>query len=179
MVTDYVRARDVLKERLEAVFDPEAFGRLYPGAKEPRVFLGFPVTEPPFYAAVDEIVDASATSGAVTMGHAQVDFTLRVWLCAQHTDLAEAANTLLAYIDAVFGSTMADPQLCGTVDGAFPVVETAGTAADSSRRYIAAASVAIQCSVYSACPAQLYQTVRASNEEITRREEQADESNGG
>lgn len=183
MVTDYVKARNVLKERLEAVFAPEAFATLYPGAKEPRVFLGFPVTEPPFYAAVDEIIDASATSGGVTMGHAQVDFTLRVWLCVQHTDLETAANTMLAYIDAVFGSTMADPQLCGTVDGAFPAIETAGTATDSSKRYIAAASVAIQCSVYSACPAQLYQTVKASNEAIiqaanSQREEQSDESSG-
>lgn len=183
MVTDYVKARDVLKERLEAVFASETFGDLYPGAKEPKVFLGFPVTEPPFYAAVDEIVETAATSGGVSMGHAQIDFTLHVWLCVQHTDLETAANTLLAYIDAVFGSTMADPQLCGTVDSAFPSIDSAGTAADSSKRYIAAASVGIQCSVYSGCPAQLYQTVSASNEAIiqgatTQGEEQSDESSG-
>lgn len=176
MVTDYIRARDVLKRRLEDVFSEEAFARLYPGAKAPRVFLGFPATEPPFYAAVDEIVDAAATSGGVTMGHAQVDFTLHVWLCAQHTSLETASNTLLAYIDAVFGATMADPQLCGTVDAAFPGIDTAGTAADGSRRYIAAASVAIGCSVYSACPAQLAQAVAESNGAI--REEMADEGNG-
>jgi len=177
MVTDYVKARNVLKKRLEAVFASEAFGVLYPGAKQPKVFLGFPTSEPPFYAAVDEIVDASATSGGVSMGHAQVDFTLHVWLCAQHSSLETASDTLLAYIDAVFGSTMADPQLCETVDNAFPVIETAGTAADSSKRYIAAASVAVQCSVYSACPAQLAATVNASNQAI--REEQTDEGNGG
>ena len=185
MVTDYIKARDVLKERLAAVFDPETFAVLYPETeKAPKVFLGFPVTEPPFYAAVDEVVEAAATSGAVTMGHAQVDFTLHVWLCAQHADLKTAADTLLAYIDAVIGSTMADPRLCGTVDAAFPAVETAGTAADGSKRYIAAASVGIQCSVYSACPAQLHGAVRASNEaiiqgETTQGEEQSDESSGG
>ena len=177
MVTDYAKARDVLKKRLDAVFASEAFGTLYPGAKAPKVFLGFPVTEPPFYAAVDEIVDASATSGGVSMGHAQVDFTLRVWLCAQHTDLATASDTLLAYIDAVFGSVMADPQLCETVENAFPSIETAGTAADGSKRYIAAASVAVACTVYSACPASLAEVVNTSNEDI--REEQTDESNGG
>lgn len=177
MVTDYAGARNVLKRRLEAVFASEAFAELYPGAKEPRVFLGFPATEPPFYAAVDEIVDAAETSGGVSMGHAQVDFTLRVWLCAQHTSLETASDTLLAYIDAVFGSTMADPQLCGTVDNAFPTIETAGTAADDSRRHIAAASVVVRCSVYSACPAPIAAAVDASNLEI--REEQADEGNGG
>ena len=177
MVTDYAGARNVLRRRLEAVFSPEAFGALYPGAKAPKVFLGFPVTEPPFYAAVDEIVDSSATSGAASMGHAQVEFTLRVWLCAQHADLKAASDTLLAYIDAVFGSVMADPQLCGTVENAFPSVETAGTAADSSKRYIAAASVAVACTVYSACPASLAGVVEAANGAI--REGQADEGNGG
>lgn len=178
MVTDYIKARDVLKERLAAVFASEAFAALYPGAKQPRVFLGFPVTEPPFYAAVDEIVDASQTSGGVSMGHAQVDFDLHVWLCAQHTSLGTAADTLLAYIDAVFGSVMADPQLCGAVDNAFPRIESAGTAADSSKHYIAAASVGVRCSVYSACPAQIAQVVAESNQAITNGEEQADEGNG-
>lgn len=176
MVTDYIQARNVLKRRLDAVFASEAFAGLYPGAKAPKVFLGFPVTEPPFYAAVDEITDSSRTTGGVSMGHAEVDFSLRVWLCAQHTDLATASDSLMAYIDAVFGAMMADPQLCGTVDSAFPSIEAAGTSADSSKRYIAAASVAIACTVYSACPAALAEVVANSNEAI--REEQADEGNG-
>ena len=175
MVTDYVRARDVLKQRLDAVFASEAFGDLYPNAKAPRVFLGFPVTEPPFYAAVDEIVEASETSGGVSMGHAEVGFTLRVWLCAQHADLATAANTLLAYIDAVFGSVMADPQLCWTVDNAFPSIDTAGTAADSSKRYIAVASVAVACTVHSTCPASLAGVVAASNADIQSEGETGEE----
>lgn len=167
MVTDYAGARDALLARLEAIFEPAAFAALYPETdKAPRVFLGFPPTEPPFYAAVDEIVEAVATSGAVSMGHAQVDFTLHVWLCAQHTDLKAASDALLCYVDAVVGSVMADPQLCGTVDSAFPSVESSGTAADGSRRYIAAASVAVQCSVYSACPAQLAEAVAAANATI-------------
>lgn len=177
MVTDYIRARDVLKRRLEAVFDPGAFSAIY-GEKAPKVFLGFPTTEPPFYAAVDEIVDAAASGGA-TMGHAQVDFTLHVWLCAQHASLETASNTLLEYVDAVFGSVMADPQLCSTVENAFPTIETAGTAADSSKRYIAAASIGIQCTVWSACPAQLADVVKASNQAIIYGEEQANEGNGG
>ncbi len=177
MVTDYVRARNVLRRRLESVFEPDAFAALYPGARAPKVFLGFPATEPPFYVAVDEIVDASATSGGVSMGHVQVDYTLRVWLCAQHAELETAADTMLGYIDAVFGSIMADPQLCRTVESAFPSIESAGTAADSSKRYVAAASVAVRCTVYSACPAQLAGIVKSSNE-LIRREEQADEGDG-
>ena len=177
MVTDYIGARDVLKGRLDALFSSEAFGTLYPDAKVPKVYLGFPVTEPPFYAAVDEIVDAAATEGAASMGHAQVGFNLHVWLCAQHTDLKTASDTLLSYIDAVFASVLADPQLCGTVDNAFPSIDTAGTAADGSKRYIAAASVAIACAVWSECPAAIAEIVEQANEDT--REETADEGNGG
>lgn len=177
MVTDYVKARNVLKARLEAIYSSPAFADLYPGAKEPRVFLGFPATEPPFYVAVDEIVDAAETGGAVSMGHAEVTFTLHAWMCAQHTSLETASDTLLAYIDAAFGAVMADPQLCGSVDNAFCRIDTAGTAADSSKRYIAAASIGVECAVYSQCPAAVAQAVASSNAQILG-EEQADEGNG-
>ena len=178
MVTEYARARDVLMHRIGAVFEPDAFAGLYPSATPPRVCLGFPTSEPPFYAAVDEIVDAARTTGGVSMGHAQVDFTLRVWLHARHADLKTASDTLLAYIDAVFGCVLADPQLCWSVDAALPSIEAAGTAADSSKRYIAAASVAVECSVYSACPAALASIVQASNAAIRQGEEVADEGDG-
>ena len=175
MVTQWTRARDVLKHRLEAVFgDP--FAELYEGVRAPKVYLGFPVTEPPFYAAVDEIVDTAATEGAVSMGHDTVNFTIRVWLCAQHADLKTASDTLLAYLDAVFGAVMADPQLDMSVDNSFPSIEAAGTAADSSKRYIAAASVAISCSAWSACPASLAEAVAQSNEDFN--EGGANESQG-
>ena len=175
MVTQWTRARDVLKHRLDAVFG-DSFSPLYEGIQAPRVYLGFPVTEPPFYAAVDEIVDTAETGGAVSMGHDTVNFTIRVWLCAQHTDLKTASDALLAYIDAVFGSIMADPQLNMSVDNSFPSIEAAGTAADSSKRYIAAASVAVACSAWSACPASLAEAVAQSNEDFDEGEE--DESQG-
>lgn len=176
MVTDFIRARNVLVKRLEAVFAPETFAALYPeSGKAPRVFLGFPVTEPPFYAAVDEIVDVATTDGAATMGHDTVRFTLHVWLSAQHSELEAASNALLAYVDAVFGSVMADPRMNGSVDNAFAKVESAGTAADSSKRYIAAALVGVECTAWSACPAQLAEVVAASNEAFDRDDETADE----
>lgn len=168
MVADTIAARDVLYRRVCAVLAPDVLAELYPQAVEaPRVFLGFPTTEPPFYAAVDEVVENLETSGAVSMGHATYEFDLHVWLCAQHVDLRAASDTLLAYIDAVTGGVMADQQLCMTVDNAFPRIEQVGTAADNSRRYIAAAALAITCTVYSACPAELQAVVRASNDEIT------------
>lgn len=174
MVTDYIRARNVLRKRLEAVFEPGAFSTLYPETeKAPKVFVGFPTTEPPFYAAVDEIVDVATTAGAATMGHDTVSFTLHVWLSAQHSDLGTAADALLAYIDAVFGSVMADPQLCGSVENAFPQIESAGTAADSSKRYIAAALLGIECTVWSSCPAELQELVSRANAEF-----ESEESNG-
>ncbi len=179
MVTDFIRARNVLKKRLEAIFDPEAFGLLYPEAEPtPKVYLGFPTTEPPFYAAIDEIVDVATTTGAATMGHDTVSFTLHVWLSAQHTRLEAASNALLCYIDALFGAVMADPQLNNTVENAFPQIESAGTAADSSKRYIAAALVGVECTVWSACPASLQATVAAANAAFDEDETESEESNG-
>ncbi len=170
MVVNWSRARDVLKHRLDAVFG-DAFATLYPDVRAPKVYLGFPASEPPFYAAVDEIVDTAEAGGGATMGHDAVSFTLRVWLCAQHADLKTASDTLHAYEDAVFGSIMADPQLCTSVDNAFPSIETSGTAADGSKRYIAAASMAINCSVWAECPAALISVVDEANAEFASEEE--------
>lgn len=162
MVT-FAAAREEVQRRMQAVFAPGTFADLYPGVQAPKVFRGFPVNEPPFYAAVDEIVDSARTSGAASMGHAQYDFTVHVWLFAQHRDQVTAADTLLAYIDAVFASVLADHTLRGTVDNCFPSVETCGTAADSSKRYTAAAAIAIECAVFSQCPARLKEVVNASD----------------
>lgn len=158
MVT-FSESRDVLRRRLEAVFSSGAFAELYPGVQAPKVFQGFPVNEPPFYVAVDEVVDTAQTSGAASMGHARVDFTIRVWCLARHTSQETAADTLLAYVDAVFKSVLADHTLRTTVDNSFPSVETAGTSADGSKRYLAAASVAVQCSVFSQCPAEIMEVI--------------------
>lgn len=163
MVIPAIAARDVLKKRLEAVFSDAVMAEVYPDAKVPDVFLGYPVNEPPCYVAVDEIVDTAQSSGAATMGHAQVGFTLNVWLFARHANLETAANTLLCYIDAVFGAVLADQRLDFAVDNSFPRVLTAGTAADSSKYYIAAASVAVECSIYSQCPQKLQEVVHATN----------------
>ena len=158
----FAAARDVLKKRLEAVFSSSAFVELY-GSAEPKVYQGFPVNEPPFYVAVDEIVDTATTTGAVTMGHAQIDFTVHVWCCARHAEQGVAADTLLDYIDAVFKAVLADQRLNFTVDNSFPEIEAAGTAADNTKRYIAAATIAVRCSVFSQCPAELLEVVHESN----------------
>ena len=162
MVT-FAQARDTIRDRLEAVFGSEAFAELYPGVQAPKVYQGFPVNEPPFYVAVDEIVDTAETTGSATMGHAQVDFVLHVWCLARHTSQAAAADTLLAYVDATFKAVLADQRLNMAVDNSFPEVEAAGTSADSSKRYIAAASIAVRCQVYSQCPASLMEVVNQSN----------------
>ncbi len=161
MVT-YAAARDVIKKRLEYIFGSQAFSDLYE-VTAPKVYRGFPVSEPPFYVAVDEIADTAVSSGAVTMGHARIDFTVRVWAFARHTSQEVAADTLLAYEDAIFKSILADQRLNGTVDIAYPEIETAGTAADNSKRYTAAASIAVKCQTYSQCPAALMEVVNESN----------------
>ena len=158
MVT-FAEARDQLHERVDRLFASSAFMELYPGIQAPKVYKGFPVNEPPFYVAVDEIVDTAATSGAVSMGHAQLDFTVRVWCFARHTSQETAADTLLAYVDAVFKAVLADHTLGTTVDNSFPSIETAGTSADGSKRYLAAAAVAVQCSVFSKCPASIKEAI--------------------
>lgn len=163
MVIPAAEARDVLHKRLEAVFGEEAFGSLYPGVKAPKVTLGFPVNEPPFYVAVDEIADTVSTGGAASMGHAEVSFDLNVWLCASHKDLKTAADSLIAYEDAIFAAVLADQRLNLTVDNAFPSIRNAGTGADSSKRYVAAANVAVACTVGSCCPAQIKEIVDAAN----------------
>ena len=163
MVIPAAAARDVLHGRLAAVFDPGAFGSLYPGVKAPRVELGFPVNEPPFYVAVDEIAETASTGGSASMGHAEVSFDLQVWLCASHKELKTAADAVLAYADAVFAAVLADPQLNLTVDNALPSIRNAGTGADSSKRYVAAASVAVACTVGSCCPAEIKEIVDAAN----------------
>ena len=161
MVT-FAKARDVLKQRFDAVFSSGAFAALY-GVQAPKVYQGFPVTEPPFYVAVDEVVDTATTTGAVTMGHAQIDFTIHVWCFAQHVNQETAANTLLSYVDAIFKAVLADHRLNFTVDNSFPEIRSAGTSADSSKRYTAAASIDIRCSVFSQCPAELMEVVHESN----------------
>ncbi len=161
MVT-FSEARDALNRRMASVFG-DAFASIHPGVKQPKVFVGFPVNEPPFYIAVDEVVDTASSSEAASMGHARIDFTLRVWCCSRHSSQREAADTLLAYVDTVFKAVLADQTLDMTADIAFPRVETAGTSADSEKRYIAAASVAIDCSVFSQCPNEVMEAVNAAN----------------
>lgn len=158
------KARDVLHRRLEAVFASERFGELY-GAAVPKVFLGFPKNEPPFYVAVDEICDTATTDGAASMGHAEVRFSLGVWVAASHRDLKTASDAVLSYADAIFASVLADPQLNMSVDNSYPRITSAGTAADDSKRYIAAMNIAIDCSVFSACPAEIKEAVDAANRE--------------
>lgn len=157
-------ARDVLFERLTTVFSK--FDELYPDLKAPKVFEGFPVTEPPFYVAVDEIAEPVSTTGAVTGGHDDFSFSLHVWLFARHKDLKMASSCLLAYIETVIASVMADPQLDRTVDTANSSVDGAGTAADSENRYIAAATVSVNCTRFSYCPKEIREIVKSIKEEI-------------
>ena len=162
MVIPASEARDVLHKRLEAVFNKENFAK-FSDAQAPKVTLGFPVNEPPFYVAVDEIIDTANTDGAASMGHAEVSFNLNVWVCATHKDLKTAADAVIAYISTIFAAILADQQLNNTVDNAFPSLRDAGTGADNSKRYVAAATVVIACKVGSVCPAEIKEVVDAAN----------------
>lgn len=157
MVT-FLAARDEIYRRMSKV--GEAFADLYPGVQEPKVYDGFPSSEPPFYIAVDSIVDTAAMGGKAVPGAGQLDFTIHVLCFARHADLATASATLLAYVDAVFNAVMADQRLAMSVDNSFPSVEAAGTSPDSSKYHMAAASVGVQCTVFSKCPQEFREVVR-------------------
>lgn len=152
-----VAARRELVRRLGRV--AEAFGELYPGVRAPEVFDGFPATEPPFYLSVGSVVDSLTTQGGATVGAARVEFVVPVLCFARMADQQGASEALLTYADAVVNAVLADPQLARTVDNALPSVTTAGTAADSSRRYMSAASVDVRCMVFLQCPQRFREVV--------------------
>lgn len=151
-------AREELYRRLSKV--AEAFPTLYPDAIVPKVYEGFPINEPPAYFAVDEIVDTATMGAESTTGAGRMDFTVNVMCFARHVDRMKTANTLLAYIDAVFKAVMVDQRLRMSVDKSFPAVESAGTSADSSKRYIAAAAIGVKCSVFSVCPKDFKEVIQ-------------------
>lgn len=157
MVT-FQAARDELYRRMCAV--TEAWEELYPGVQAPKVYDGFPTSEPPFYIAVDSIVDTATMGGRATVGAGSLEFTVHVMCFARHADRATASQTLLAYVDAAFNAVMADQRLRGSVDNSFPSIEAAGTSPDSSKYHMAAASVGVQCSVFSKCPQRFREVVR-------------------
>lgn len=157
MVT-FKAARDELYRRMTKVAG--AFADLYPGVQGPKVYDGFPSSEPPFYIAVDSIVDTASMGGQATNGAGQLDFTVHVLCFARHADQSTASATLLSYVDAVFKAVMADQRLAKSVDVAFPSIEAAGSAPDSSKYHMAAASVGVQCTVFSKCPQRFREVVK-------------------
>lgn len=159
MVGATTRARDVLFERVNALFTSDLFPRLYPGVPVPAVYFGFPVNEPPFYVAVDELAEAVTSSGGVTMGHDEITFELHVWAFAMHSKLKTASDAVLSYAEAVFSLVMADPQLNYTVDNAFASIDNAGTAKDNSKYYQAALSISIECRRAAECPREMYELI--------------------
>ncbi len=164
MVINPKRARDVLEARLRHVLSPEVLGR-FSSAQAPKVVLGFPTDEPPFYVAVDEVPEGIEASGGATVGHLGMSFPLRVWLFASHRRLKTASDALIDYATVAMASVLADQQLDGTVDKAVPSLSGTATGADSSRRYIAAGTLTIQCTVSSVCPAEIKEAVIESNGE--------------
>ena len=138
----------------------EAWEELYPGVQAPKVYDGFPASEPPFYIAVDSIVDTATMGGRATVGAGSLEFTVHVMCFARHADRATASQTLLAYVDAAFSAVMADQRLRGAVDNSFPSIEAAGTSPDSPQRHSAAAAHSVQCAGRSNSPQRFREVVR-------------------
>ena len=162
MLCSFIESRDVLKERIDTLFG--SWDSLFPDVQCPKVYLGIPANEPPFYVAVDEVVDAATTEGGVTMAHDNLSWTLHVWAFSRHSSLEAASNTLLAYCYAIIGAVMADQTLCRTCDNCFAAIDSAGTAVDSSKYYQAAAVVSVQCTIFSVCPKEIRDIVIKTKE---------------
>lgn len=163
MVIPQIAARDALLNRLRGVLSGDAFRTLYPECECPKVTLGFPVNEPPFYVAVDEIATNVQPGKGSSFGEVQVEFVLNVWVFARKTELEAAANTAMAYADAIFASVCADQTLKGTVDLAVPSVSQGGTAADADRKYIATETVEVKCTTWSKCPHEIREVINESD----------------
>lgn len=162
MSCSFVRSRDELHDRLEAVL--EAFGDMHPDVPSPKLYKGFPVGEPPFYVAVDEIIPSASGTGAASIGQDTITWTLGVWVFAKHSNLLTVSDALLTYIETVFATVLADPSLGRTVDNAFPAIEVIGTASDSGKYYIASAQLSIECRAEATCPPEIRQIVRSLKE---------------
>lgn len=155
VVSPFESARDALFERLAAVF---ASAELDVGIR-PKVTKGFPVSQPRAYVAVDEVCDTAATRGAVSCGHDEVEFTIHVWAFAEHADRAKACNAVLGYVWTIFCAVLADRMLERTVGFATPSVRDASTAANGSKRFIAAATIDVTCTIGSTCPAWMKEVI--------------------
>ncbi len=153
----FVEAREELYRRLSAV--ASSFEELYPGAQAPKVIKGAPANEPPFYIAVGDCIATASTDGQATTGNGRWEFSVEVMCFARHSSQEGAADALMTYVDAVFNAVMADQRLGGAVDNAFPSVQAVGTAPDSSKRHLAAASVSVRCTAFSACPRRFREVV--------------------
>ena len=152
VTTPLIESRDALARRVRAVFDEKAFGATFGDMQPPDVFDGFPVNEPPFYVAVDEMATAISTDAGATTAARGMAFSLRVWCLAKHRGLSDASDTVSAYVQQIMWMLSADHTLGMTVDAASASVDDLGTGATPDRQYIAAACVVIECKVYSMCP---------------------------
>lgn len=150
-------ARNVLIGRVQKAV--AKWDELYPGIQAPKACDGFPASEPPFYIAVDSIAASANVTKESTIGAGRWEFTVNVVCFARHTDQLVASETLMAYTDCVMRCVMADQTLDRTVDNAFPSLDAAGTAADTSKRTLAAATVSVRCSVFSVCPKEFKEAV--------------------
>ena len=163
MVIPQMAARDALERRLESFFGCDAFPSLFPAAvKAPAVSVGFPVNEPPFYVAVDEIVDDLQPGKGATCGQVAVKFRITVYACARNSDLLKAADTAASYAHAAIMCVLADQTLGGSVDHAVPSIAGGGTAADGDRKYIATEVVSVECDAWAVCPQEVRDAVEGA-----------------
>jgi hypothetical protein len=162
-MVEALRSRDILADRLRRCFESSDVLALYGDAMIPQVYVGFPENEPPAYIAVDEIADNIGTSGGASMGHQQINWSINLFLFAQHASRDKANATLMSYVDVVINTIMADPMLADTVDNSTVSMGAASTSADSSKYYIAAAQLIVNCTRYSACPNEIARLINDCN----------------
>lgn len=143
----YDAERTRLLEDLEAAFDSKVFAKAYPGVEPPMsVSIGGDTHQPAFEVIVWPIPMAvTNTHRTVTCPLITTEFDLVVEVIASGPTEREATETLLAYLDCVYQTCMADPTLGGLVDHMHPTPYQSGSGSDGSFGYVADMSVRVSC----------------------------------
>ena len=144
----YEAERGALLADLRAAFEPEAFGRAYPGVRPPDcVSIGGDSQEPAFEVIVWPLPQSVTNTHRTANGCSAIttDFDLVVGVVATGATDAEASAVALAYLDCIHQVCMADPTLRGLVDRARPVLDRGGGGTDSTFGFTYGLNVRVSC----------------------------------
>ena len=143
----YDAERSRLLDGLRAAFSEGPFHRAYPGVRPPdAVTIGGDASEPAFEVVVWPMPQSVRnTHRTTTCPLITSEFDIVVGVIASGATEREASEAVLAYVDCVYQTCMADPTLGGLVDHVHPTPDTGGVGTDGTYGYTAGANVRVAC----------------------------------